>query len=499
MSTMLIASGKHHEVFEPVERVAPRRNPCGAARCSAVWLAASCLLLGAASNRAPAGDLKLQQVLQLYEFDESRWRTLVDGQPWSEQEREPLYRVLYVLPRLDAADVQRWQRTARDWSQLAQQPDEFRGQLFDVRGEVLGLEEIQLPAESADRFRYAACFQVTLRSDGDAHPRVVYSREVPRWWREHAPSRNSPWKASCPALFLKRGTGQPGAEALVFAAAHVAWHPQQPDPAQGVTAGMALLGSAGVDVGLLSGFAQARPLGHEDRECFYQMLWAAGRVDAARLPADLPAPATIDRLLQHPETSAGELLTLVGTARRALRIEVTDPDVRQRFGIGHYYELHVFLPLPQSLRLTNADDGKVHTYGSFPVTVCLRQLPPDVPEGSEIRQTVQVTGWFMKLWSYRSQGMDPAESGLGAGASAARRQISPLLIGIRAQAVSAPPPSHPALGLMLAGSFLAGVALLGFAARWYRRSDRSFAQWKRQRLPDRAAPDPPPADSSAAP
>ena len=318
---MLIASGKHHEVFEPTERVAPRRNPGGAARRGAVWLAASCLLLGAAPNHAQAGDENLQQILRLYEFDESRWRTLVDGQPLSEQEREPLYRVLYILPRLDAADVQRWQRTASDWSQLAQRPDEFRGQLFEVRGEVLGLEEIQLPAESADRFHYAACFQVTLRSDGDAHPRVVYSREVPRWWREHAPSLTNPWNASCPALFLKRGTGQPGAEALVFAAARVAWHPQQPDPAQGVTAGMALLGSAGMDVGLLSGVVQARRLGYEDRECFYQMLWAAGRVDLARLPADLPVPATIDRLLQHPETSAGELLTLVGTARRAFALK----------------------------------------------------------------------------------------------------------------------------------------------------------------------------------
>ncbi len=218
----------------------------------------------------------LQQALRLYELDESRWRTLVDGQPMGEQELEPLYRLLYVLPRLDAADVQRWQRVPNDWSELAQRPADFRGQLFAVRGEVLALEEIRLPPESASRFSYAMCYRVTLRAASDRHPRIVYARDVPRSWRDHQPPQAEPWLASCPGLFLKRGAGDSGTEALLFAAARLAWHPQQADSAHGVSSGMSLLGSAGVDVGLLSEVVQARPLGYEDRECFYQMLWAAG-------------------------------------------------------------------------------------------------------------------------------------------------------------------------------------------------------------------------------
>ncbi len=180
----------------------------------------------------------------------------------------------------------------------------------------------------------------------------------------------------------------------------------------------------------------------------------------------------------------------MGTARRALRIEVTDPDVRQRFGIDHYYELHVFLPLQQPLRLIDATDGKTHTYGSFPCTICLRQLPPEVPEGVEIRHLVRVTGWFMKLWSYRSQLTEPAGDGPAdrvrcvttPDQSVADRD--PRAVRIRA------PPRHPASGLLLAGGFLAAVAVIGMVARWYRRSDRAFAQWKHRRLPDSTIPDP---------
>jgi hypothetical protein len=334
-----------------------------------------------------------------------------------------------------------------------------------------------------------------VRSPTDPFPRIIYARKVPKEWQDRPPPTGDVGSVSCSGLFLKTGEGDSGSRALLFAADRVAWHPQRSDPTAGVSQGVALLGTTGMDVSLLSDVAQGKPLGHEDRECFYQMLYAAGRLDPAELPLAATKSADIQRMLKRPEACAGELMTLSGNVRRAIRIEVSDFDVRERFGIDHYYEIVLFLPLQQPLKLVDPHDGDSRTYRTFPITICVRQLPSEMPRGPEIQHHIQVTGFYMKLRSYRSRFMRDSRGDQGA-EPAPRRQISPLLVGVQVKSIERAPPSRRGLGLLLAGGFLAVLVTIGLVARWYRRSDRAFEQWRRRTT--HPAPDPDPGEARAA-
>ena len=92
------------------------------------------------------------------------------------------------------------------------------------------------------------------------------------------------------------------------------------------------------------------------------------------------AQKTLDlaTLLNRPAAARGRLMEIRGTARRVQRIEVTDPNLCQRLGIDHYYQIDVFIPLgDQIVRLGDGEPGResptfVH---NFPVIVCTPNLP----------------------------------------------------------------------------------------------------------------------------
>ena len=93
---------------------------------------------------------------------------------------------------------------------------------------------------------------------------------------------------------------------------------------------------------------------------FYQMLAAVGRAKPGQLrraarerlrQAD-PKKKWTDRfgiecfsvvpLFREPEAERGQLVTLQGTARRVRRIPVGNPDIVERFGIDHYFNIYMF-------------------------------------------------------------------------------------------------------------------------------------------------------------
>jgi hypothetical protein len=170
-------------------------------------------------------------------------------------------------------------------------------------------------------------------------------------------------------------------------------------------------------------------------------------------------------LFNEPDRQHGELVVLNGTARRAIKIYVSSPDgqtgmpdIWQRFGIDHYYEIEMF-----------TDDSQ-----NNPLVFCVRHLPRGFVEGTHIDQPIRIAGFFIKSWAYRTP-TDPVASDGSEKDPEKRWQLAPLLIGRQPLRLVPPPADHASYGGLLAG----GLFVLVLLAVWYgigrwARGDRRF-------------------------
>src|SRR5690606_19402810 len=108
----------------------------------------------------------------------------------------------------------------------------------------------------------------------------------------------------------------------------LSWHPE------------GLLGDLGMDMGQFDFVQNRSPIQAEERECFYQLLAAAGRAKPQELFRLTDRPPDDDYsvvpLFNEPEQQHGKLVALTGTARRAMLVklhEEQEAEIIQRFGI----------------------------------------------------------------------------------------------------------------------------------------------------------------------
>jgi hypothetical protein len=216
-----------------------------------------------------------------------------------------------------------------------------------------------------------------------------------------------------------------------------------------------------MDYGLFDTVEQLRPITHEDRECFFQLLLAAGKLELDHSsPGSLDQSATLASLMKSPDEHFGELHVFRGVARRALKIHVTDPDTIARFGFDHYFELVVFLELNGVLKV---GDRKVRSY---PVVLCLRQLPAGMPTGENIAEVVHVSGFMFKKWPYSTQLTDQKNPDL--------RMFSPLLVGRTADWESADRGATSSIGPLIAGIVCAVIVTAGAVLWWFSRREQTL-------------------------
>jgi hypothetical protein len=431
------------------------------------------------NDSAEASD-PLRHLLGLLGVDRSQLNYVQDGTELSADDMEPLARLLYVLPRLGRAERAAWSRTATDWALFEQQPAEKRLEMVSLDGRVLQIERIDIAPEAAQRFGYDHFYQLeVVAAPGERHIKLC-TRRIPQPWNRHpqqVPTDGFPIRAD--AVFFKRAESFNGVDRLLFVTDRIAWHPQQPDPAWGVSAGAALLGSQGMDISLLDDLVQGQPLLQEDREAFYQMLWAARRIPPTAIASQAkPVHDDLAQLITEPSTKAGDAYHLRGLARRAVLVRVPDADIQQRWGIDHYFEVELFLPLDQRITLRDPQTGKELTYQNFPLTLCIAALPTGMPQGDEIRQLIRLDAFFLKLRSYRSRFVDDADDADQQHVS--RRQLSPLFIAptVTLDSIALPQDHWPAWTLM--AIVLGGTLVAVLARGWYRRADRRFERWRRQ-------------------
>jgi hypothetical protein len=246
----------------------------------------------------------------------------------------------------------------------------------------------------------------------------------------------------------------------VFVATRLAWHPDTP------------LGNLGMDVGLFDDVDQRRKLTVNDRECFYQMLGAVGRAEPGTLVRRAKQQLretgqesySVVPLFNDAKNQHGRLVSLRGITRRLVRIPVGDPDIAERFGIDHYYEMALY-----------TEESSTAIGGPAPLVFCLRDLPEGMPtgDGPDYAEEVQVAGFFMKTWAYRSQEADVEADVKGEEGEV--DQLAPLLIGRRPIWYPQQAPERNTTAAAVAGGLFV-LALLGiWIGLWqYSRSDRKF-------------------------
>jgi hypothetical protein len=411
--------------------------------------------------RPPAGP---QEILERYGIGPSQLEGFFNGQPLMPSEEDVLVKILFRLPRMGLDNLQRWRQTNVSWDQLAATPAEHRVQVFHVRGRVKRVERQALLPEQAALYELEHFYRVTLDIADAPYRALLLARRVPAAWKLDEPLDEP---AAADALFLKLGDSAADSPPLIFAAGRVAWLPDRPSAEHHIGSPQLQLAKLGMDAGLweLVRGVNGRGLGDEDREAFYQLLAAVGRPEASAIVSAEAKPLALVPLLEHPEQHHGEVHLVEGLARRVMKVPVRDADVRARFGIDHYYEIDLFLPLGNtSIRIgKDATGQKSPVYrNDFPATLVVRQLPPGMAEGERVHQTVRAKAVFFKLWVYPSPFAEKFN----------QVQPAPLLVAAEPTVVPFEAASNWVVSTLVLAAFVLALGVVAIITWWQRSSDR---------------------------
>jgi len=458
------------------------------------------------------------ELLELFGIAESQLKMLTDGEPVGAGDEETLVRILYQLPRFPLDALQRWAAPSFEIAPLVAEPEKHRGDAVRLSGHAIHLRKQSLPPESVARFEFSDYFVVTIESTQPRCRLEVCTRSIPQAWKPGPLDE----PVSALGLFLKPGivakdanlatdTEADSAQApdsaseagspedpgdavattvpketpsLVFATPRVAWHPDRIQPANDVAADHVALSRLGMDIGLFDAVRNRNRKGieHTDSECFYQLLAAVGRAAPGELAKIAKRDPPFGPLLQSPQVNQGKIFSLHGTARRVSKILVGEKDLQERFGFNEYYQIDIFVPLGnQVVRLGDATSNEeVPTFEhEYPITVCVRELPPTLRVGDDLRQEVRVAAVYFKLWSYRSEYISSFDD--------RQLQIGPLLIGRSLSVIEVKSTRNPWIGVIAGFMFLVVLGITWFGLWRSGRTDRKIDQAsgrRRDRLRD---------------
>jgi len=412
------ASGPHVRHLVLIHSLARRACIAG------LWIALMCANLCFAQRVTNP-----REMLDIMQVDASQRKHFLDDRS-IEDELETLGRVLFRLPRFAQVDVDRWAKPIDDVTEMQSNTDSYRFQMFDLHGELTDFRVHQVIPENVPRLGFREYFSVQIRHDNTQS--IIYTRTIPQKWLQAIEQKPVGETVRAQALLLKRNVNREGDEngeaQLIFAASRLNWHPSKPSRLFATTQDQVLLAQLGMDIDRLSDLVQRSKMTANDRECFYQALAAVQHAEPEQLAKLGKQEFDIAKMIQHPEAVGGELYTLHGMARRAIMIRVEDPDIRERFGIDHYYEVEVFIPMERQVRFIDPNEpedkeGKVFT--DYPFVICVPELPPGMEQGDDIRIPATFSGFFLKLWAYETAFMSDGR----ARTAKPRLQQSPLFIG----------------------------------------------------------------------
>jgi len=430
----------------------------------------------------------VREILDKYDIGASQLDGFFNNEPLTVAEEEVIVRILYRLPRIGLENIQKWRKPDVDFAQLlvAENAKTHRLDVIPLKGRLLAVEKKEVSPELASRLEIKHFYLARIALSGQDMEAIVAVRRLPKAWEE-ATELDEP--VSLDGIFLKAGELKDNQPQLVFVTRRVRWHPDHEIPEQHIGPDQMRLAELGLDLSLLEDLRllNKREIGDLDREPMYQLLDLAGRAPAGKLKTEPRKELDLIPLLTEPEKHQGELMSVEGFARRITKVVVDDPDIRARFGIDHYYMIDMSVNLKdKSIHVVddtkkqkpaaggtgqgNAVAGKNEPEGpvfnnDYPVTLCVRELPADLPPKDAMRDLIRADGIFMKTWSYRNAYMAKFDN---------KFQVAPLLVGKSAHRLI-PAQVHNWVSDTLVGFALALAAILiGCVFWWFRTGDKKM-------------------------
>jgi hypothetical protein len=430
----------------------------------AEWKMPDLLFLLLLIAQAPANEFSSPlEILQRYNIGETQLQSFVNGVELSSGESDLITKILYHFPKFGLENLHRWRQTGVSWHDVVTVPELHRGRIFPLLGRVKRVEKQSLTADEAERYEFKHCFKVTMLISDENQEAIITARRVPKAWPL---DQELDEPADADGLFLKTGSASIDPPQLFFAAERLGWYPDRPHPDHRIGAPQLALGSLSMDVSLWDDVRETNGKGltSADRECFYRLLDSVG-FPAPTILSDASAPIDLVSLLEKPAAHFGDIVNVEGIARRVMKVAVSEPDIKNRFGIDHYYEIDLFLPLGEATLRLGSDPRteKSPVYrDTFPATLIVRRLPPGLSEGENLHELIRAPAVFFKIWSYRSSYTNRF----------GQLQPAPLFIAAKPELV----PLNNRFDWLTSGHVLGAFGLALFIAAtlaWLYRSDRT--------------------------
>ncbi len=423
--------------------------------------------------RPPASPL---EIFARFDIGASQLENFVSGQPLLPNEEDVLVKILYRFPRLGLDNLQRWRQRGVTFDHVAAAPAEHRGEVFRITGRAKRVELQPLLPEQKNLFEFDHYYLVTVALDGAPYQAQVATRKIPLAWLVNT-AIDEPTAAD--AMFLKLGDEALDPPRLIFAAGALGWYPDRPHDEQHIGLPQLALAKLGLDLSLWDDIRASKEhaLTGADREGFYQLLHVLGSPNGREAIFAHPSPLEIVPLLERPQEHFGETMSIEGVARRVMRIAVNDADINSRFGIDHYYEIDLFVPLGDtSLRFGKSEKAKGQggpVYrNTFPATLIARELPAGLTTGEDIHEVIRADGVFFKTWAYRSTYSGKFN----------QLQPAPLLITDRPQLVTSSTSTNWVTTALVSAAFVLGLSVILLIFFVFNRSDRA-ARNRAKQLP----------------